>query len=172
MAGQPGRSKTEPTKRGTARPHFLRRKRVLVGVLIFLILAGSVVSAFFALRAMNQTAFEEGNDALQKADYTAAYNKLKQVDAQGGTAERDSNKSYEYFADLARAAWGAGDKQQAKRYAEQGLAHIPPEDTEAYVQAQPVIGTLAEIRDGIYIDPQDRLQPAAKQAPRSGDVPE
>lgn len=154
MAGTP-QANEQKAKRGTARPHFLRHRLITLCVAVVLIGAGLFFGVKVWIDSRNERRHTEATKTLESGDYRAGYDQLKAVDAAGGTSERSGEQSYAYYLQLARAAYLAGDDEAAKRYAEDGLKRLPPEDSEAYFVAQDAADSLIRLRDGRYRDPYE-----------------
>lgn len=155
MAGTPSGS-DKKAKRGTARLRFLRRRSTLIPVVAVLMVGGACYLSLAAwLGSVNDREHGEGTRSIERGEYKQGFEQLKAVDQRGGTEEKTGEKSYTYYLELARAAYLAGDNEAAKRYAEQGIEQLPPEDSDAYFTAQSAALHLYDIRDGRY---QDHLE--------------
>lgn len=127
-----------------------RRLRLILLACIAVAVVAAI--AYVVLQNVNQAQFKSGSEKLEKGDYKSAYGSLKAVDSRGGTAEKDGERGYEYYVTLARAAYLAGNKQDAKQYAVEGIKYLPPEGSDAYTSAQDASLILYGIRDDDYID--------------------
>ena len=127
------------------------RKKLFIIALLVIVISAAVIT-YFILQNINQAQFAAGSRELEEGNYKTGYNSLKTVDLRGGTAQKNSEKGFEYYLTLARAAYLAGDRAAAKAYAVEGIKRLPPENSKAYFTAQSAAISLVDIRDGDYID--------------------
>lgn len=132
-------------------------------LLIALIVALVLVWASWALYSRNQTssyedAYRKGQQLLHQRHYKQAYAALSAIKSEG--AKRDS---YNFYRDIAAAAYLSGDKTAGTQYASDGLKALPDLDSDAYSEVTPAtISVLSDIHDGIYVDPPAQQPPPPK----------
>lgn len=138
-----------------------RRRTTTFSIALIFVLV--LVLASWALYSWNQqsayeAAYQRGRQQLDQRHYKQAYTTLRSIKGEG--TRRDS---YNFYRDIAVAAYQSGDKTAGEQYAKDGLKALPAFDSAAYDRVPgTTIGVLSDIHDGIYVDPPRQQPPPPK----------